>query len=80
MRKNEKFQDRRKTYKMKNTKLGDLQTGDFFKFADEIDYLPEVVHTFKSIERKHCFYFSEVGGYVLTNKEKRGRLVVKVKS
>jgi len=64
---------------MKKTKLGDLKEGDFFKFVDEIEYFPTIVHTFKSSEGKECTYFSEVGGYVLTNKEKRGRLVLKVK-
>lgn len=64
---------------MKNTTLGDLKEGDFFKFIDELEYLPEVVHTFKSNDGKECIYFSEVGGYVLTNKEKKERLVLKVK-
>jgi hypothetical protein len=64
---------------MENTKLGDLQKGDFFKFIDESEYLPDVVHVFKNRVGNDCFYFSEVGGYVLTRKEQKDRLVLKVK-
>jgi hypothetical protein len=64
---------------MKSTKLGDLKEGDFFKFIDEMDYFPTVINTFKNSKGKECTYFSEVGGYVLTHKERKDRLVVKVK-